>query len=367
MSICLSPNGGTVYTSPSPSNRLQVGTVNGVCTLERQGPSEPWRVTRQRLEGFHVSALLSEPRGGGLFAGCHYTGGLHFSSDEGDTWERRSRFPEEHVFTIAADDRGVDMVLYVGTEPPHLLRSNDYGVTWEEIPAIQAVPGREKWTFPSPPHTGHVKCIVFDPRDRRVTYICIEQGGLLRTTDGGRTWTEIEGYQTPGDWDYSYKDCHRLRLLPSDPDVLYMAGGDGFYTSRDAGKAWSRLTDRYFRVAYPDQFVFSPLDERVIFMAGGRTNPGGWRRTHTADPRIMRSRDGGKTWESVDRGLPEHIHGNTEAMTLETWPGGFSLFVGTTDGDVFHSEDKGGTWSKIACGIPPLSKTAHSRRLPVAV
>ncbi|MEK7215123.1 MAG: hypothetical protein AAB289_05980 [Chloroflexota bacterium] len=48
---------------------------------------------------------------------------------------------------------------------------------------------------------------------------------------------------------------------------------------------------------------------------------------------------------------------------MNVWPGGFALFAGTTDGDVFASEDGGDTWSTIAAGLPAVSKTSHYQGL----
>ena len=95
----------------------------------------------------------------------------------------------------------------------------------------------------------------------------------------------------------------------------------------------------------------------------GSTTSGRWRTTHTADANIARSRDGGRQWEILEEGLPEHIRGNIEAMSMNVWQDGFALFAGTTDGDVFYSDDEGSHWEKIIEGLPPLSKVGHFRYL----
>ena len=46
----------------------------------------------------------------------------------------------------------------------------------------------------------------------------------------------------------------------------------------------------------------------------------------------------------MEQGLPEQIRGNIEAMLMNVWHDGLALFAGTTDGDVFYSDDEGNQW-----------------------
>jgi photosystem II stability/assembly factor-like uncharacterized protein len=103
-----------------------------------------------------------------------------------------------------------------------------------------------------------------------------------------------------------------------------------------------------------------------MFTAGGKTGPGTWRKLHTADARVARSRDGGDTWEILNEGLPEHIRANIEAMAMDVWDGGFALFAGTTDGDVFYSCTEGDRWERIVQGIGPVSKAHHHHNLALS-
>jgi photosystem II stability/assembly factor-like uncharacterized protein len=356
MDACVAPNGPTDYRDQSPCTRLHVGTADGVVTLTREAPGAAWQATGHSLPGRHISSLMFEPTRGGLFAGVH-DGGLYASFDGGQTWERKMRgITQEHVFTLASHEHHGQLVLYAGTEPAHLFQSTDYGETWEELPSLRAVPDTDKWVFPAPPHIAHVKNLTFDPRDDHLMYACIEQGALLKTTDGGETWRELSDYSRPED--PVYRDIHRLVLRPSNPDEMYFTGGAGLYYSADGGETWEHLSTHRARIGYPDALMFSP-DESVMFMAGSACSPGDWRQTNDADAAIGRSRDAGRTWELLTRGLPAHIVGNFEAMTMAAWPGGYALFAATTDGDVFASEDEGATWATIASGLAPISKGDH--------
>ena len=45
--------------------------------------------------------------------------------------------------------------------------------------------------------------------------------------------------------------------------------------------------------------------------------------------------------------------------TLSAFPEGYSLFAGTSDGEVYASEDGGERWDRIATHLPPVSKNGH--------
>jgi photosystem II stability/assembly factor-like uncharacterized protein len=361
MIACLSPNGQNLNTGNAPPTRLLVATLRGVSVLERDRLGAIWADRGLRLEGQHCSSLMIEPRRGGIFAGMH-SGGLYFSPDGGTTWEARADgITIPHVFSLGYAHRGNDVVLYAGTEPASMFRSDDYGKSWVELPGVKETKGRDKWSFPGPPHKAHVKTMTIDARNPSVIYAGVEQGDLLKTTDGGATWFVLDSYSKPTDW--TYRDIHSIVVHPSDSAELYMTTGMGLYLSRDAGMSWDLIVDNSFRIGYPDHLFVSPADGNTMFMAGAANDPGKWQASHHAGGTIARSRDRGRSWTDASVGLPEDRRPNVEAMGLATWPGGFELFAGTTDGIVFASNDAAESWIRIAGGLAPVSKSGHYRAL----
>ncbi|HZT06459.1 MAG TPA: glycosyl hydrolase [Chloroflexota bacterium] len=355
MTICLSVGGSTVYQSDHPSNDLLVGTVDGVVLLSRNSPGSEWSERRRTLQGKHVSSLLFEPSRGTLFAGVHKDG-IYASLDAGATWQRRDDGIEfKDIYSMSCVEVDGQVRLYAGSEPAHLYRSTDLGASWEALPAVRSVPTVDKWTFPAPPHIGHVKHISFDPRSADVIYASIEVGGALKSEDGGRTFRDLPGV---------YEDVHRIIIPPTAPDRLYTTGGEGIWHSPDAGKTWTHLAPAPVGISYPDGFVVHPHDANLLYTSGSFCSPGGWRKTMTADSRIARSRDAGRTWERLENGLPEHVHGNFEALIMEVWAGGYALAAANTDGEVYYSGDQGDTWARIADGLPAVSKAGHFRNIP---
>jgi photosystem II stability/assembly factor-like uncharacterized protein len=356
--VCLSPNGVDVYHVNEALGDILIATVDGVARVTRDG--DAWRKQAGALKGLHVGSLMREPSRGWLYAGIHGIG-LYRSRDNGATWElARNGIAQDHVFSLACRETTGGVELYAGTEPAHLYRSTDYGDSWQELPGVRAVPSLEQWNFPAPPFAPHVKHIAFDPRDSKIIYVCIEQGAVLKSEDGGTSFDELH-FQ---DETYALnQDTHRIIFNPRDPDEIFLPGGDGISVSRDAGKHWRHLTTPEMRVAYPDHFYVSPDEEHRLFAAGGGDPPNVWRETGTAHSAIVTSGDNGESWTQILGGLPEELAGNIEAVTMAQWLGGYGFLAGTTDGELFASFDKGKSWRLIASGLPAVSKCVHARNL----
>jgi photosystem II stability/assembly factor-like uncharacterized protein len=364
MAISLSPNGRNHYESSGPADEVLIATANGVVAFRRSGGE--WRDSGRYLEGRHVGSIAIEPTRGVIFAGAHKggpwatgdddeRGGLWASEDGGRTWERRDKGIERsNMYGLNWVQAGSELRIYAGTEPAHLYVSKDLGKSWTELPGLLDVPSREKWTFPAPPHQGHVKNIVFDPADPDTIYAAVEVGGAFKSTDAGKSWTEMEGF---------YEDVHRMVTVAGKPDDVFMATGHSLYHSGDKGKNWVEWKLPEDRIAYPDGFVISPRQPEVMFASGSAGSPGRWRTTKDADAAIARTRDGGRTWQYLAGGLPGHLHGNIEALTLNAFPGGYELFAGTTDGDLFYSNNEGESWATIGQNLPPVAKSGHLQNL----
>ena len=356
MTIALSHGGTTMYSSPSRSNELWVGTREGIAVLERD--SGGWRVARHMLVDKHISAIHQEPESGMFFVGAFHAG-LHVSGDHGATWEARTTGLTEHdVYSIASCRSNGNTRLYAGTEPAHLFCSDDLGEHWTELPALRSVPSVPDWSFPVPPHIAHAKHINFDPYDPDTVYVSVEVGGLLRSRDRGETFEQLHGI---------YEDAHRLVIHPEDNQRLYAVTGRGLYVSFDGGKSFEEWISRPSELGdYPDGCVLHPHNPDLMFISCAQFNPGQWRKTHFAGARISRSTDGGRNWEILKNGLPDRLQASIEALCLEAAGDDVSIFAATTSGEIHHSDDAGDNWSIIASGLAPISKDAHYKDLQAA-
>ena len=350
MPLTLSHGGDTIFSSTSRSNELLVGTKDGVVSIKREDTGSAWRVADRFLTGKHIHAVIVEPLSGAIIAGATHDS-VYVSEDSGKTWEQRDDGITHHdIYSLASARVNGGARIFVGTQPAHLFYSDDLGRHWSELPALRSGDLSE-WTFPAPPHVAHTKHINFHPADSNTLFVSIEQGGLMKSTDGGRAFKEIPGMDS---------DVHRTVINPHNPDRIYITGGDGMYVTSDGGDSWEHWTTTEHEIGgYPDFLVLHPRKPDLVFVSAAQHGPGSWRESRYAGTRISRSTDGGRTWETVRGGLPDRLQTAVEAMCLEDWGDSFSIFAATATGEVWSSEDGGEHWSEIVTGLAPISKGDH--------
>ena len=161
-----------------------------------------------------------------VYVGCR-GGGLKRSADGGESFEDLA-LPERDVFSVAVS--AADGTVYAGTEPSRLFCSRDGGESFEELVALLEIPSRAQWSFPPRPWTSHVRWIAPSPHDREVVLVGIELGGVMRTEDGGASFSDHRPQAA--------RDVHCLAWHPSAAGRAYEAGGDGAAWSRDGGRSW---------------------------------------------------------------------------------------------------------------------------------
>ena len=218
MAIGLSHGGSTIYSSPSPSPEVLIGTREGVVTVERPASGSEWRVKHRALTDKHISSIIKEPESGLTFAGA-FSGSVHASADDGKTWEPRGNgLTETNVYSLASRRVNGRVRLFAGTEPAHLFASDDLGLNWSEVSSLRSVPSVPKWSFPAPPHIGHVKHINFDPDDATTMYASVEVGGLLKSADSGGHWEEFPSL---------YEDVQLADDSSEQPQILVCCDREG--------------------------------------------------------------------------------------------------------------------------------------------
>jgi hypothetical protein len=323
--------------------RLCVGTSKGIVILDPArniplmvlaDPSAIWCMAQDCVNPSVIYAgSTSAVRGKGTLAR---------SADGGRTWADITPplAREEEVWALAASPAVKDQV-FVGTSHARLFRSDDRGRMFRECDGFLKVPGRERWTFPPPPHIPHVRSIAFDPHEPSTMYVGVEEGGIFRSRDSGGSFEPLnEGL---------YWDVHTVAVDPLDSRRLYATTGGGFYRSENAGKTWEHVTDGLNR-GYTIPLLVDSADHQTVVTAAAAGPPPSWSSAALgADARMYCSDNGGASFSPFSE---EQSFGRAMVMRLRADPenrGGF--FAVCNDGSILRSANK--SLATIAEKLPP--------------
>ena len=303
--------------------RLYAATGDGIARLDEARGE--W-LTQLLLGGSGAQCLAVDPADPDtVYAGLR-EGGVRRTRDGGRSWVDCA-LPEPGVFSLAVS--AADGAVYAGTEPSRLFRSEDRGHGWRELEALLRLPSRPTWSFPPRPWTSHVRWIAPSPHDPDLILVGIELGGLMRSTDGGKSWQD----HRPG----AQPDVHSLAWHPRVPGRAYEAGGGGAAFSEDAGESWQRADEGRDR-HYTWSVAVDPNDPELWYVSAS-TGPHAAHGRGDPQARIYRRR-AGEPWSPLAGGLPEPLL----AMAYALVAGDGLLFAGFGDGQIWESRDRGDSW-----------------------
>ncbi len=311
---------------------------------------------------------MRDPRDGAWYVSLdhgHFGVHLHRSDDGGATWieiaapeyppkpadvsEINPMSQKELVWATQLgwviepghpDDPGV---LWCGTIPGGLFRSDDRGDSWQLVESFWNLPARQKW-FGGGFDDAGVHSISVDPRGAGRLVVGVSCGGAWRTDDGGSTWTVaahgMRANFVPPDLadDPDTQDPHRIVRCAASPDALWTQHHCGIFRSIDNGTSWSEIGD-----AGPSTFGFAvavhPSDPETVWFVPAVSDEV----RVPVDGRfvVTRTRDGGASFDVLTEGLPDapafdlvHRHG------LDIDAEGTRLIMGSTTGNLWWSDDR---------------------------
>jgi photosystem II stability/assembly factor-like uncharacterized protein len=307
---------------------ILVGTI-GQGIMRSADDGETWGRVGVGM-GMHsdclVRNLVPDPRDPAvIYAGTDL--GLYRSDDGGTHWRLLDNpLKGSHVWSVAIDP--VDpTVMFAGTgtpSTPGIYRSKDNGETWERRPMEIAE------TCPAvgvPRPTG----IAINPTDHRSIWVGLEVDGVRHSADGGESWVKIDG-QIPN------PDVHNVLVAAGSPATVFTVVNDDVYRSTDDGETWEPAHARErFPWHYTRGIAVKPDDPNSVYVTVGDATPG---RIGT----IMRSRDAGATWTSLD--LP--VQPNSAMWVVSIPPTApDTVFAASRYGYLYRSDDGGDSWRKL--------------------
>lgn len=247
--------------------------------------------------------------------------------------------------------------LWAGTIPGAIFQSKDAGESWQLVEFLFNRPERMQW-FGGGKDDAGVHSIAVDPRDRNRVVIAISCGGVWRSTDGGETWQNVgtglrAEYMPPNlAFDLVSQDPHRIAACAAQPDTVWLQHHNGVFLSRDNGVTFTEIKN-----AKPAPFGFAvaahPKDPDTAWFVPATVD----QCRVPVDSRLVvsRTRDGGKSFEVLNRGLPEEpAYDIVYRHALDVDETGSTLAFGSTTGGLWVSENGGDNWTSLSHTLPPI-------------
>ncbi len=359
------------------SDQLLISTRKGLFTVDRCGSS--WEISKVDFLADNVTLVLSDRRSGKRFAALdhgHFGVKVHRSNgevweeiatptypekpdslEENDMWGRPLPWSTVRIWALVPGGADEPGVIWCGTLPGGLFKSTDDGQSWQLVRSLWDNPLRSKWMGGGADLPG-IHSICVDPRNSKHVAIAVSTGGIWHTADGGESWTQ-RGYGMRADHvppelthDPIAQDVHCLAQCPSAPHRMWVQHHNGIFVSSDEGHNFAELKEvkpsafGFPVVVHPREpdtawFVPEIKDEKRIPVDGKLV--------------VTRTRDGGKTFETLSRGLPQsHAYDVVYRHALAIDTSGDRLAMGSTTGGLWVSEDQGDSWSCVSHTLPPV-------------
>ncbi|GAA4668673.1 sialidase family protein [Streptomyces chumphonensis] len=355
---------------------LAVGTRKGLFLFRGRAGSGPvtavggWERAGAHFTDQAVSALALDTRSGRptLLVGAdsaHWGPSVLRSTDLGGDWQEPARpairFPAdtgaslERLWQLAPGGAGEPDVVYAGTEPAALYRSEDGGRSFALVRSLWEHPHRERWE-PGGGGLG-LHTVLVDPRDSGRVTVAVSTGGVYRTEDGGESWRPsnagVSAVFLP-DPQPEFGQCvHKVARDAVHPDRLYLQNHWGVYRSDDGGRRWSAIES-----GLPSTFGFPVLahphraDTAYLFPLNADSDrvPAGRR------CRVYRTEDAGRSWTGLADGLPATDHHGPVLRDALCTDGGdpAGLYFGNRNGEVYASADDGTSWRQVVAHLPDV-------------
>jgi ligand-binding sensor domain-containing protein len=355
--------------------KLLVGTSKGLIIYKINNRN--WKAASVHFEGFPVSLVYIDDRTNTWWVALshrHWGEKLHCSRSEGRNWTEANVPSFSNYFyqpgkpaTLkkiwSMQHAGTDRPggLWVGTEPGGLFHSHDQGKSFQLVEPLWNHPGRldtSQW-FGAGKDYPFIHSIVLDPRDSDHVYVGVSCAGVFETRDGGNRWEArnrglVAAYLPNPNAEVGH-DPHRILLCPTHPDILWQQNHCGIFRTTDGGKLWDDVSGKDGFPKYGFALAIDDNDPNVAWVIPAHSDE----RRVPVDLKlsVCATNDAGKNWVSVNRGLPGEYSFDL-VLRHSFVKKDNALAFGTNNGNLYVSDDRGGSWQSISQNLPTVNYLA---------
>lgn len=207
--------------------------------------------------------------------------------------------------------------------------------------------------------SGRISDFAVNPQNHSEIYVGVAAGNIWKTSNNGTTWSPVFD-------SYGAYAIGCLATDPNNPFVIWagtgennhqrqLGYGDGVYKSEDGGSSWKNMGLKESRQI--GMIAIDPRNSDVVYVAaeGSIWGSGG-------DRGLFKTTDGGKTWNKVleisentgvnnvimDPRNPDVLYATSEQRRRHV----YTKIGGGPESAVYKSKDGGKTWDKIMKGLP---------------
>lgn len=322
--------------------------------------------------GAPVSMVLASEQNPHWYAALnhgHFGVKLHRSDNHGKSWHEVSA-PAYPATDNASDGDSLELIwslefassnnpqaLWAGSIPGGLFYSADAGDSWSLNQQLWQYKQQLEWFGGGYDHAG-IHSICIHPDNEKLIRLGVSCAGVWQTEDGGESWcNKAQGMRAafmPEDkqYDPNIQDPHRMVQCPTDPKRLWVQHHNGIFISSDSCNSWQEIEE-----VTPSTFGFAvavhPRDANTAWFVPGIKDEC----RMPVDGRLVvtRTRDAGKTFETLNKGLPEtHSSDLVYRHGLDIDSSGERLLMGSTTGNLWLSENQGDSWQCLSNYLPPI-------------
>jgi hypothetical protein len=353
---------------------VAVGTEHGGYIFERSRDGE-WKRRGPFLKNESVNTIRFGAEGKLLAA--TFTEGVFESKDNGRTWRTRNRgLHVRKVWTIESDPHKRGRV-YAGTHYGHLFVTDNEGEEWDEVTGLHNAPMRNEWGVDWAMGTTGltIHTVRVDPKRKNRIFIVSSGAGTYRSDDGGGSWTLLRnGLQekcptfgsrtTPSkpvananeNLENHLSTVHTCthKLAFGEDGAIFQQNHCGVFKSDNAGEFWADVSPQPSkRHGFPIVTAGYGRKEYLYTVPAYQ----GICKDHNSCVRgqlevLRRDEGGGGGWSSHTKGLPIKTHTCVLRDAMGSpGKGSHEVFIGTTTGELFGTDDDGEKWVMMAKGL----------------